>query len=314
MAPGRDIDLSEKIKDFAYSIGFGLIGVAPAKQLTDHKKVLDDWLSAGMNADMTYLSNEIEKRINPSLLFDGARSVIVAGLSYFPSEKQGGNGIPVISKYAYGKDYHVVVRKKLNELLNYIISCEPGASGKICVDSSPVLEKAWAHEAGLGWIGRNSLLLNNEKGSFLFLGEIILNIDLQYDKPFSEDLCRTCTLCMEACPTNAINENRTINARRCISWLTLESNNPVPGELINKLDNRIFGCDICQDVCPWNKNVIPHKNQELVLPEELKQMTSEDWLNLTKEKFNSLFNSSAIRRRTYEKFMGNVTNVTKLRN
>lgn len=312
-SPG-DKDLSRKIKDFALSIGFDLIGIAPSKPLRDHKEVINNWLSAGMNADMRFISRDIDKRTDPALLFDGTKSVVVAGFNYYPSEKQGGDGMPVISKYAYGKDYHTVLGEKLNDLLEFITSSEPDASGKICVDSVPILEKAWAKEAGLGWIGKNSILINKKIGSFIFLGEIVLNFDLQYDKPFTEDFCGTCTLCMKSCPTDAINENRTVDARKCISWLTVENKNAIPEEYKSKMEGRVFGCDICQDICPWNKNAKPHKNPEFVLPEELKQLTSEEWFNLTREKFNILFKSSAIKRRTYEQFMKNVTIVTNASN
>jgi epoxyqueuosine reductase len=312
-SPG-DKDLSRKIKDFALSIGIDLIGIAPSKQLSDHKEVIIKWLSEGMNADMRFMSGDIDKRTDPALLFYGAKSVVVAGVNYYPSEKQGEDGIPVISKYAYGKDYHTVLGEKLTNLLEFIISCEPAARGRVCVDSSPILEKAWATEAGLGWIGKNSILINKEIGSFIFLGEIVMNIVLQYDKPFSGDFCGICTLCMNACPTDAINENRTIDARKCISWLTVENKNAIPEEFKSKMEGRVFGCDICQDICPWNKNAKPHKNLEFGLPEELKQLTSEEWFNLTREKFNSLFKSSAVKRRTYERFMKNVTIVTNASN
>ena len=310
MVTSGNIDLSQKIKEFAFSLGFDLFGIAPSKKLDYHQEVLKDWLSAGMNSKMEFLSRNIEERTNPAHLLDGAKSVIVAGINYFPSERQGGNGIPVISKYAYGKDYHLVVGEKLEKLLKFIISYEPSATGKICVDTSPILEKAWAHEAGLGWIGKNSLLINYIKGSFIFLGEIILNIELQYDKPFSDDFCGSCSLCMEACPTKAINENRTIDTRKCISLLTVENKDPIPEEFVSKLNYRVFGCDACQDVCPWNIKVKPHNNPEFALPERLKQMTLKDWQNLTRDEFYTLFERSSIIRRTYERFIQNVTIVT----
>lgn len=314
MSLSGDKDLSRKIKDFALSIGFDLVGIAPSKKLSDHKEVIENWLSAGMNADMLFISRDIDKRTDPALLFDGAKTVVVAGINYYPADKQGGDGVPVISKYAYGKDYHNVLDEKLVKLLEFITFCEPAASGKVCVDSSQILEKAWAREAGLGWIGRNSILINKEIGSFVFLGEIVLNIELHYDIPFSDDFCGSCTLCMKACPTDAINENRTIDARKCISWLTVENKNAIPDGFKSRMEGRVFGCDICQDICPWNKNAKPHKNPEFVLSEELKQLTSEEWFDLTREKFNSLFKSSAIERRTYEQFMKNVTIVTNAGN
>jgi len=309
-SPG-DKDLSRKIKDFALSIGFDLIGIAPSKQLSNHKEVIKNWLSAGMNADMLFLSRDIEKRTNPALLADGAKSIVVAGINYYPSEKQGGDGMPVISKYAYGKDYHTVLGDKLNNLLEFIVSCEPVAKGKVCVDVAPILEKAWAREAGLGWIGKNSILINKEIGSFIFLGEIVLNIDLQYDKPFSDDFCGSCTLCMKACPTDAINENRTIDARKCISWLTVENKNPIPFRYAGKMKGRVFGCDICQDICPWNKNAKPHNIPEFILSTELAKLNSEEWLSLSREKYMELFSQSSVGRIKYEKLKRNIETIFK---
>jgi epoxyqueuosine reductase len=309
-SPG-DKNLSRKIKDFALSIGFDLIGIAPSKQLDYHKEVINNWLSAGMNADMRFISRDIDKRTDPALLFNGAKSVVVAGINYYSAVKQGDKGMPIISKYAYGKDYHIVIGEKLNELLHFIISCEPAASGMVCVDSSPVLEKAWAHEAGLGWIGKNSILINNKKGSFIFLGEIILNIDLQYEKPFSDDFCGSCRLCLDACPTNAINKNRTIDAKKCISWLTVENKNPIPEEFKTKMNNRIFGCDICQDVCPWNRNAKPHNHPEFILSPELAKINREGWLSLSKEKYLELFSQSSVGRLKYERLKRNIEAVLK---
>jgi epoxyqueuosine reductase len=303
-------DLGKKIKCYAISIGFDLVGIAPSKQLTDHKEIINRWLAAGMNAGMSFFARDVQKRLNPAFLLDEARSVVVVGINYFPDEIQGGNGIPIISKYVYGKDYHMVVSEKLNDLLEFIVSCEPAARGKVCVDSAPILEKAWAREAGLGWIGKNSLLINKKIGSFLFLGELVLNLDLQYDKPFSKDYCSSCSICLESCPTNAINENKTIDARKCISWLTVENKNAIPEEFRGKMEERIFGCDVCQNVCPWNKKAQPNHIPEFVLPEELKRLTLKDWINLSKEEYHTLFLRSSVKRRTYEQFMENVTFVT----
>ena len=259
-----------------------------------------------MNADMGFISRDMEKRADPALLFNGAKSVIVCGINYYPADKQGGDGVPVISKYAYGKDYHAVLGEKLNSLLEFIISCEPTALGKVCVDSAPILEKAWAREAGLGWIGRNSVLINRDAGSFIFLGEIVLNIDLEYDKPFNQDFCGSCRLCIEACPTNAINENKTIDARKCISWLTVENKNVIPEEYKEKLADRVFGCDICQDVCPWNKKILPHDNPDFKLSDSIKKMSKEEWLSLSFDYFNEIFEKSAVKRATYSRLTRNI--------
>jgi epoxyqueuosine reductase len=311
MGSHRDKDLSKKIKHFAVSIGFDLIGIASSKQLNDDKLVLQNWLAEEMNADMRFLARDIGKRTDPAALVNGAKSIVVAGINYYPVEKQGDPGVPVLSKYAYGKDYHSVVSEKLNRLLEFIVSCEPTVSGKVCVDSTPILEKAWAKEAGLGWIGRNTILISKERGSFIFLGELVLNIDLQYDKPFTEDLCGNCRLCLEACPTNAITEDRKIDARKCISWLTVENKNEIPEEFIEKMGNRIFGCDVCQDVCPWNKSVKPNNIREFIISPELLEMSGEEWISLTREKYQELFSQSSVRRVKYERLKRNIMAILK---
>ncbi|MCX6321557.1 MAG: tRNA epoxyqueuosine(34) reductase QueG [Bacteroidia bacterium] len=311
MTTSADKTLSLLIKENAYEHGFDLCGIVLSKSFKEHEPIIRNWCSSGMNGDMDYLGQYIEKRINPGLLIPGAKSVIVTGLNYYTEKKQGGNGIPVISRYAYGINYHNVIKGKLNKILDYIKSINPEVVGKSFVDSAPIIEKAWAREAGLGWPGRHSILINNKIGSFFFLGVIVLNIDLDCDKPYTEDHCGTCTLCIDSCPTGAINENRTIDVRKCIAYLTIENKGPVPEELARKMEGRVFGCDKCQEVCPWNKIAKPHKNPEFELPEEIKQMTAEEWHNLTREQFNRLFKRSAIERRTYERFMQNVTIVTK---
>ena len=311
MTNSSDKTLSVLIKEKAYELGFDLCGIAYSKILKEHEPVLKNWCISGMNGDMNYLCQSTKKRINPGLLVPGAKSVIVTGLNYYTDKKQGGDHIPIISRYAYGINYHDVIKEKLNKILDYIKSIRPEAEGKSFVDSAPVLEKAWAREAGLGWPGRHSILINNKIGSFFFIGVIILSIDLDYDEPFSEDLCGTCRLCIESCPSKAINEDCTIDVRRCIAYLTIESKCPVPEELALKMEGRVFGCDKCQEVCPWNRFAQQHKNQEFELPGEIEMMTADDWINLTREQFNRLFKNSAIARRKYNRFMRNVTNVTK---
>jgi epoxyqueuosine reductase len=306
MTAPADKTTSLLIKEKAAEYGFDLCGIARVKELKTYEHVLRDWCVSGMNGDMNYLGRNIEKRINPALLFPGGRSVIVTGLNYYTGKKQGGNGIPVISRYAYGINYHDVIIEKLNKILLYIKSIRPEAEGKSYVDSAPILEKAWAREAGLGWPGRHSILINKKIGSFIFLGIIVLNIDLACDNPFNEDLCGKCKLCVDSCPTGAINDNRTIDARKCIAYLTIESKNPVPEDLVPKLGGRIFGCDRCQEVCPWNKKATTHKNPEFEISEELVSMTSGEWANLTPERFSKLFRKSAIGRRTYDRFMKSV--------
>lgn len=303
--------LSVLIKEQANKLNFDLCGIAASAILDEHKPVIYEWCSSGMNGEMDYLCRNIEKRINPELLFTGAKSIIVTGLNYYTEKKQVGNSIPVISRYAYGDNYHDVIQGKLRRLLDYIIKIRPDAEGRSFVDSAPLLEKAWAREAGLGWPGRHSILINNKIGSFFFIGVIILNLELDYDSRFNKDLCGTCRLCIEACPTAAINENRTIDVRKCISYLTVESKAPVPDDLILKMEGRVFGCDRCQEVCPWNKNSKPHKTPEFVMSEELEHMSGREWRNLTGEQFNRLFKRSPVLRRSYEQFMRNVKCVLK---
>lgn len=294
------------IKEFATEAGFDLCGIARARSLEEHKEVLTKWINNGFNGDMAYLGQSIVKRIDPRILVPGAKSVIVTGLNYFSEKKQGGNDIPVISRYAYGNNYHDVIRKKLNGILEFIKDIYPETIGRTFVDSAPLLEKAWGKEAGIGWPGKNSILINRKIGSFFFLGIIVINSELEYDKPVDEDFCGTCILCIESCPTGAINNNRTIDTRRCLAYQTLESKYPVPDDIVMKMEGRAFGCDKCQDVCPWNRTATPHKTTEFELPAEVSAMDAEDWKNLSRKDFKRLFERSAIGRRTYCRFMDNI--------
>ncbi len=304
-----DKSLSILIKEKAYDLGFDLCGIAALKDIREHAPLIQQWCSSGMNGDMTWLGLNIEKRTSPQSFFPSAKSVIVTAMNYYTDEQQIGENVPLISRYSYGADYHYVIRDRLNKLLDYLKSKQSDIEGKCFVDSSPVLEKAWAREAGLGWPGRHSILINNKIGSFFFLGGLIINIELNYDEPFKEDHCGDCRICIDACPTGAINENRTIDARKCISYLTVESKNPVPDELVHKLGGRVFGCDKCQELCPWNKNAKKHKVPEFVLSEDVKSMTKEEWENLSEYQFKRLFKGTPVERRKYNIFMRNVTNV-----
>jgi epoxyqueuosine reductase len=294
------------IKEYAAEVGFDLCGFAPARSLDEYREALTKWTVTGMNGDMSYLGQNLDKRLDPRILVPGAKSLIVTGLSYYTEKKQGGKGIPVISRYAYGENYHSVIKEKLNKILTFIKSIHPEVSGKSFVDSAPLLEKAWGREAGLGWPGKHSILINKKIGSFFFLGVLIINLDLDYDQPEKEDCCGSCSLCINACPTGAINSNRTIDARRCISYLTLESKSPIPDDLVVKLEGRAFGCDRCQEVCPQNKAPKHHNTPEFELPAEVEQMTAEEWKNLSRKDFKRLFKDSAILRRSYCRFMDNI--------
>lgn len=311
MATSGDKSLSSLIKEKARDLGFDLCGIAASRSLTEREDILRNWCLNGMNAGMDYLARGIGKRINPEFLVEGAKSLIVTGINYYSDNKQSEPGVPVLSRYAYGKGYQKVIKRKLNELLTFIKSIEPKAEGRSFSDSAPLLEKAWAKEAGIGWQGRHSIVINRKIGSFFFIGILILNIELEYDKPVTVDYCGNCRLCIERCPTGAINENRTIDARKCISNLTIEDRGPIPDEIIPRLEGRVYGCDICQEVCPWNRNAIPNNVPEFEIEPELARMTSQDWLNLSKEKFKQLFKRSPIGRKKYETFMENVVIVTK---
>jgi epoxyqueuosine reductase len=306
METSPDKTTSTLIKEYAREAGFDLCGIARARSLDEHKPIIRNWVANGMNGDMAYLGLHITKRTDPCILFPGAKSLIVTGLNYYTEKSQGGNGVPVISKYAYGANYHNVIKGKLNKILGLIRSLHPEVSGRAFVDSAPLLEKAWGKEAGLGWPGKNSVLINKEIGSFFFLGVLIVDINLEYDKPAEEDYCGTCTLCLASCPTGAINNDRTLNVTKCIAYQTLETKSQIPEDIIPKLEGRIFGCDRCQDVCPWNKNLHHHGTPEFELPEEVEKMSAEDWKNLSRKEYKRLFKDSAIGRRSYCRFMDNI--------
>jgi epoxyqueuosine reductase len=304
--------VSAQIKQKAGELGFDLAGIAMSERLVGHEERINQWCAAGMNGSMGYLSRDIVKRTDPGLLLPGARSVIVTGLNYYTENKFDNNGTPVISRYAYGDNYHDVILEKLNVLLDHIKLLIPGAHGKTFVDSAPILEKAWACRAGLGWPGKHSVLINRKIGSFFFLGVLLTDVELEYNEAVSEDYCGTCRLCIDACPTAAINDNRTIDVRKCIAYQTIEQKEPVDAIVSKKSEGRVFGCDICQDACPWNRHARHHSTPEFEPSDELLKMTSQSWQNLTREDFKRMFRRSAIGRKKYETFVQNVTNVTKI--
>lgn len=311
MNTSGDKQISVLIKDKAQEFGFDLCGIAAARPLKEREDILKNWCSDGMNAGMGYLARDIEKRINPECLVTGAKSLIITGLSYYTDKQQKNPGVPVLSRYAYGEGYQDVIKMKLERLLSFIKTIRPETEGRAFSDSAPLLEKAWAMEAGIGWQGKHSIVINRDLGSFFFIGALIINIELDYDKPVTESSCGTCRMCIDMCPTGAINENGTIDARKCISNLTIETRGPIPEEILPKIERRVYGCDKCQEVCPWNKKAKQHHTPEFDLPEEIENMTREEWLNLSEENFKRLFKKSAIDRRKYEPFMRNVTDVTK---
>lgn len=306
MASTADDSLSAGIKATAADLGFHLCGIARARRLDEYKPYLSDWVDAGMNDSMAYLSRDIDKRLDPSSLLPGARSLIVTGLGYCQEKGQRDSEAPVLSRYTYGTDYHRVVAEKLGRLLAWIKDKRPGVTGRITVDSSAILEKAWAREAGLGWQGRHSIVINREIGSFFFIGILIVDAELDYDQPFEGDLCGDCRICLETCPTGAINSNRTIDARKCIANLTIENRGPVPAQFVPRLGKRIYGCDRCQEVCPWNKKAGPCGSPEFTIDEEIAGMSIDEWKDLSPERFSRLFKNTSMSRVRYEKLMDNI--------
>ncbi|MDR0660098.1 MAG: tRNA epoxyqueuosine(34) reductase QueG [Prevotellaceae bacterium] len=284
-------ELTACIKQRVLQLGFDACGVAAADILLDRQESLRQWLNNGMNAEMGYMARNIDKRLDVRLLVPGAKSVVCMLISY-KSQFEQTDGIPKVARYAYGNDYHDIVRAKLKTLLYLIQQRLPECEGKGFVDSAPVLERAWAIKAGLGWIGKNGTLISKEFGSYTFLAELIVNIELEYNKPFERSLCGSCTNCMQACPTNAIAKPCVIDARKCISYQTIEHK----GELRGSLHGWLFGCDICQEVCPWNKKAKPVNHAEFTPIEDILSMTKDDWENMNEEEFNSIFKHSALRR------------------
>lgn len=260
---------------------------------------------------MIYLENHFEKRLNPALLHPGTKSVISVLYNYFTPEKQSGKNAPILSKYAYGKDYHIVVKDKLNALLSFIKTLNADIDGRAFVDSAPVMEKAWAQKAGLGWIGKNGNLLNKNFGSFFFIGELFVDIELEYDETAVINYCGKCNRCIEACPTNAIVSPGVVDARKCISYLTIELKDVIPPEFEGKLQNRVFGCDICQDICPFNKKAKKHTENDFEPIPDLMQMTENQWYGMDVILFKRLFRFSAVKRTKFSGLKRNLSFIKK---
>lgn len=284
------------IKTEALRLGFMSCGIVKAEFLEEEAPRLENWLKANHHGEMAYMNNHFDKRLDPRLLFDDAKSVISVSLNYFTEDKQIDQEAPKLSKYAYGTDYHFVIKDKFKALLNFIKENIGDVSGRAFVDSAPVLDKAWAKKSGLGWIGKNTNLINNKTGSFFFLGELIIDLDLEYDYPFTTDHCGTCTRCLDACPTEAIVTPYVVDGSKCISYLTIELKDQIPNHFKDKMDNWMFGCDVCQDVCPWNKFSIPHKEEGFKPHPDLLNMTIRDWQEITDETFGKVFKKSAVKR------------------
>ncbi|SFS86202.1 epoxyqueuosine reductase [Mucilaginibacter polytrichastri] len=303
---------SQLIKAEAQKLGFLFCGIAKAEFLEQEAPRLESWLQKGMHGEMAYMENYFDKRLDPRLLVDGAKSVISLGLNYYSDHQQSDPNAPKISKYAFGADYHTVIKDKLKQLLAVINEQIGEVGGRAFVDSAPVLDKAWAKKAGLGWIGKNSNLISKKTGSFFFLAELIVDIELEYDIEPTADHCGTCTRCIDACPTEAIVAPQVVNGSRCISYLTIELKNEIPAEFKGKMDGWMFGCDICQDVCPWNKFSLLHQEQSFAPHPELLGMNTADWNDITEDVFRKVFKNSAVKRTKFDGLTRNISFLKKI--
>ncbi len=294
------MNLKEKhtklIKDKSKELGFFFCGISKADFLNEEAPRLEKWLTDNRNGKMDYMANHFDMRLDPRLLVDNAKSVVSLLLNYYPSEAQIDNDAPKLSKYAYGEDYHFVIKDKLKELFKFIHQEIGEVGGRVFVDSAPVMDKVWAKKSGLGWIGKNSNLIHPKNGSFFFIAELILDLELIPDGPM-KDYCGTCTRCIDACPTDAIVEPYVVDGSKCISYLTIELKDHIlPTEFKGKMDNWMFGCDICQDVCPWNRFSKPHSEAKFNPHDQLLKMSKADWQDLSEDIFRELFKNSAVKR------------------
>lgn len=288
------------VKETAFRLGFDYCGISKAEKLDDDEIRLANFLNKGYNGKLGYLENWFDKRVDPTKLMPGAKSVVVLMKNYYPREKQREDS-PQVAKYAYGKDYHLVIREKLNEFLQILRDNIGEINGRGFTDSAPVLEKSWASRSGLGWVGKNGLLITKQSGSFFFLATLITDLELVADNPFVKDYCGTCTRCIDACPTEAILPNKVINASRCISYFTIELKDElIPDEMKGKFENKMFGCDICQDVCPWNRFSTPTEDEEFKPVWEILNFSESDWDELTEGSFKEIFRHSPLKRAKYK--------------
>ena len=296
---------SKQIKEHAKRLGFLSCGISKAGFLEDEAPRLEQWLSQGHHGSMTYMERNFDKRLDPTKLVPGAKSVVSLLYNYYPSAKQSDKEAPKLSKYAYGKDYHFVVKEKLKELMHSIEEEIGEVSGRAFVDSAPVLDKAWAAKGGLGWLGKHTNLISKKTGSFFFIAELIIDLPLEADTPVT-DHCGSCTACIDACPTDAIIAPYQVDGSKCISHFTIELKDAIPQEVKGKFDNWAFGCDVCQDVCPWNRFSTPHQEPEFEPSPELMNLTKNDWHEITEVVFNRLFEKSAVQRTQFSGLQRNL--------
>jgi epoxyqueuosine reductase len=297
---------SRLIKAEAGKLGFLFCGISRADFLEEEAPRLENWLKQNYHGQMHYMENHFDKRLDPRKLVEGSKSVISLGLNYYTDQQQIDPSAPKISKYAYGNDYHQVIKDKLKTLLEFIRENIGEVDGRAFVDSAPVLDKAWAKKSGLGWIGKNANLLNKQSGSFFFLAELITDLELEYDIAPEKDHCGTCTRCIDACPTDAIVAPYVIDGSRCISYLTIELKEAIPADFKNQMDGWMFGCDVCQDVCPWNRFSVLHQEKAFDPHPELLTMNRQDWAEITEETFKKVFQKSAVKRSKYAGLKRNI--------
>ena len=300
---------SKIIKSESKRLGFLSCGISKAGFLEEEAPRLENWLNNQMNGQMSYMENHFDKRLNPTLLVDDAKSVISLLLNYYPSELQNEDSYK-ISKYAYGQDYHHVIKEKLKELLHFIQTEIGEVSGRAFVDSAPVLDKAWAAKSGLGWVGKNSNLITQKVGSFYFIAELIIDLELDYDTP-TTDHCGSCTACLDACPTEAIVAPYVVDGSKCISYFTIELKDNLPQEMKGKFDDWMFGCDVCQDVCPWNRFSKPHNEPLFQANSDILNFSKSDWEEITVDTFQKVFKNSAVKRTKYEGLLRNINFLKK---
>ncbi len=299
------------IKQLAQTLGFSYCGIAKAEKLDEDARRLETWLQQGMHGSMQYMEDHFELRVDPRKLVPGAKSVITLLQNYFPQQQQSASA-PHISKYAYGEDYHEVIRAKLRELLSLLNKNIGMINGRGFVDSAPVLERSWAVKSGAGWVGKNGNLITKQSGSFYFIATLIVDIELQYDDPFAKDFCGSCRKCIDACPTDAIQENKVVDGSKCISYFTIELKDAlIPDEMKGKFDQWMFGCDTCQDVCPWNRFSKPHTETRFTPIPEILNLSTNEWEGLNEDAFKTIFKNSPIKR---AKFQGIQRNLSFLKN
>lgn len=300
---------AQLIKQKAKKFGFQSCGISKAEFLEEDALPLENWLKKGMHGEMQYMENYFDKRLDPRLLVEDAKSVISLSYNYFPDEKIPTLDNYKISKYAFGKDYHEVIKDILKEMLAELQEEIGGFTFRIFVDSAPVLERSWARKSGIGWVGKNGNLITKKHGSFYFLAEIICDLNLETDFPGS-DHCGSCTKCIDACPTNAIVNDKIINGSKCISYATIELKNEIPDSFKNKMEDWMFGCDICQDVCPWNRFSAPHQQAKFKPNQSIQNFRKKDWNELTQDLFSEIFQKSPVKR---TKFAGLKRNIEFLK-